>query len=100
IPQCNMDKIKPVAQFYADCAAGSLPSVSFVDPEFGATNDVGGALIGAVPQLYGPGQQVETQGGDEENPQDITLGEDFVASVVNARCQLPGVAAHTARVDL
>jgi phospholipase C len=84
IPQSNPDKIKPVGQFFADCANGTLPAVSFVDPEFGATNDVGGALIGAFPQAYGPGQQVETQGGDEENPQNITLGEDFVAQVANA----------------
>jgi phospholipase C len=84
IPQSNLDKIKPVGQFYADCASGSLPAVSFVDPEFGASNDVGGALIGAAPQLYTPGQMVETQGGDEENPQNITLGEQFVAKVANA----------------
>jgi phospholipase C len=89
IPQSNPDKIRPVAQFFADCASGSLPAVSFVDPEFGATNDLGGALIGAAPQTYDQVQQVETQGGDEENPQDITLGEDFVARVVNALIASP-----------
>jgi phospholipase C len=28
--------IVPIAEFSADCAAGTLPSVSFVDPEFRA----------------------------------------------------------------
>ncbi|HEV3226091.1 MAG TPA: alkaline phosphatase family protein, partial [Acidimicrobiales bacterium] len=34
--------IVPIAQFFADCAAGTLPAVSFVDPEFGALGEVGG----------------------------------------------------------
>ncbi len=34
----------PIAEFFADCAAGSLPSVSFVDPEFGVLSDIGGPL--------------------------------------------------------
>jgi phospholipase C len=78
----------PISQFYSDCATGGLPAVSFVDPEFGATNDVGGGLQ-QVPGLAGPANTTETQGGDEENPQDITLGEDFVARVTNAVLQSP-----------
>ena len=30
--------------FFADAAAGTLPDVSFVDPEFGVTSEVGGDL--------------------------------------------------------
>jgi phospholipase C len=45
-------------QFFDDAAAGKLPAVSIVDPDFG---------------LY-----------SEENPQDISLGETFSAAVVNA----------------
>ena len=45
-------------QFFADAAAGSLPSVSIVDPGF---------------NLY-----------SEENPQDISHGESFAGAVVNA----------------
>jgi phospholipase C len=33
--------LAPVAQFFVDCAAGTLPSVSFVDPEFGVVSDIG-----------------------------------------------------------
>src|SRR5580700_688061 len=50
--------LRTTQQFFADAAAGSLPSVSIVDPDFG---------------LY-----------SEENPQDISLGETFSAAVVNA----------------
>ena len=36
--------ISPIAQFFADCATGNLPAVSFVDPEFGVAGEVGGPL--------------------------------------------------------
>jgi len=45
-------------QFFADAAAGTLPAVSIVDPDFGAYS--------------------------EENPQNISLGESFSAAVINA----------------
>jgi Phosphoesterase family len=45
-------------RFFADAAAGTLPAVSIVDPDFGAYS--------------------------EENPQDISHGESFAAAVVNA----------------
>jgi phospholipase C len=50
--------LRATQQFFADAAAGTLPAVSVVDPDFG---------------LY-----------SEENPQDISQGEAFSAAVVNA----------------
>ena len=50
--------LRPTQQFFDDAAAGTLPAVSIVDPDFG---------------LY-----------SEENPQDISIGETFSAAVVNA----------------
>jgi phospholipase C len=50
--------LRTTQQFFADAAAGTLPAVSVVDPDFG---------------LY-----------SEENPQDISHGEAFSAAVVNA----------------
>ena len=50
--------LRTTQQFFADAAAGALPAVSIVDPDFGAYS--------------------------EENPQDISLGESFAAAVVNA----------------
>ena len=58
VVQANGDKLPKVEQFYADAAAGTLPSVCWVEPN----------------------NETET----EENPQDISLGEAFVAKVVNA----------------
>jgi phospholipase C len=49
---------KKIDLFYTDAAAGKLPSVSFVDPNFGVQS--------------------------EENPQDIRVGETFAAKVINA----------------
>jgi phospholipase C len=54
----SVSHLRPVAQFWSDAAAGTLPSVSIVDPDFSRSS--------------------------EENPQDIAIGEAFAAKVVNA----------------
>jgi phospholipase C len=58
--------LRSTQAFFADAAAGTLPAVSIVDPDFG---------------LY-----------SEENPQDITEGEAFSAAVVSAVMHGPGWA--------
>lgn len=73
-----------IAQFYADCASGSLPAFSLVDPDFGIADVAGGEVPGQpVPTM------VRAQGQDEENPQNIRYGEQFVAQVVNAVMSSP-----------
>jgi phospholipase C len=52
-----MQHVHGLDQFFADAAAGTLPAVSIVDPDFGAYS--------------------------EENPQDIRKGESFAAEVIN-----------------
>jgi phospholipase C len=59
----NVDKMKNYPQFLADCAAGTLPSVSIVSPGVAAYT--------------------------EENPADIQLGEAFSSSVINAVMHSP-----------
>lgn len=77
------DQVVPVAEFFADAAAGTLPAVSYVDPEFGLVQEVGG-LLAPVPGLSAVGTDLTYQDGDEENPADVQLGEDFVYRVVQA----------------
>jgi phospholipase C len=60
----SLRHLRSTRQFFADAAAGRLPAVSVVDPDFG---------------LY-----------SEENPQDITHGEAFSAAVVKAVMDGPG----------
>jgi phospholipase C len=50
--------ILPIAQFFTDAAAGTLPNYTLVEPNFGTQS--------------------------EEDPQNIVAGEAFVAQVVNA----------------
>jgi phospholipase C len=47
-----------ISEFYTDAAAGTLPSFSLVDPNFGTSS--------------------------EENPQDVQFGDQFLSQVVNA----------------
>jgi phospholipase C len=56
-------RIHPFAQFPGDAAAGRLPAFTFIDPNYNTTS--------------------------EENPQDIQVGERFVASVVQALMRSP-----------
>ena len=55
--------LSPIDQFYKDAKAGTLPAVSYVDPNFSTES--------------------------EENADDISLGENFVAKVVNALFDSP-----------
>jgi phospholipase C len=80
--------LAPVAQFYADCATGTLPSVSFVDPEFGVLSDIGEPLA-ALPGLQPIAHGLETTGGDQESPQDMSYGESWAYSVVDAVLNSP-----------
>jgi phospholipase C len=50
--------VVPVAGFYADAAAGTLPDVCMVEPDYSTQS--------------------------EENPQNIASGEQFAAGVINA----------------
>jgi phospholipase C len=57
-------KAVPNTQFATDAAAGKLPSFCIVDPDFGHQS--------------------------EENPQDLRVGEQFAAGIINAAMHGPG----------
>ena len=59
----NPGKVVPVADFFADCAAGTLPQVSLVDPE--------------------------SFEGSEENPQDAQVGAYYAYQVIDAVMRSP-----------
>jgi phospholipase C len=56
-------RLKRFSHFYSDAAAGRLPSFTFLDPNYTTTS--------------------------EENPQDIQVGERFIAKVVHALMRAP-----------
>ena len=60
--------VVPIANYYADAAAGTLPQVAFVDPIFIAQANVE---------------------SDEHPPSNIQVGENFVAQVVNGLMASP-----------
>jgi len=62
---------RPVADYYADCAAGTLPSISFVDPPF---RDGGGG---------------DGLSADEHPLGDVRLGQAFMSDVVHAFMESP-----------
>jgi len=59
----NKDKVRTTGDFLADCASGTLPSVSIVSPGVASYT--------------------------EENPADVQLGEKFTAMLVNAVMSSP-----------
>jgi phospholipase C len=80
--------LSPIAQFFADCAAGTLPAVSIVDPEFGVAGQAGGPLS-QFPPLAPIAEKLNTTGGSEENPQDMSYGEYWAYKTVNAVLESP-----------
>jgi phospholipase C len=64
-----------VAEYYAQCATGTLPSVSYVDPNFGGS-------VGEGPGLS----------GDEHPHGDVRTGQAFMADVVHAFMESPQFA--------
>jgi phospholipase C len=63
--------INPIARYYEDCAAGTLPNITIVDPPFG--NGSGSDGLSA----------------DEHPLGDVRLGQAFTADVVNAFVRSP-----------
>jgi phospholipase C len=64
-PFTNPPHVLPISNFLTQAAAGTLPSVSFVDPNLGF--------------VFGPATE-----NDEHPPTDIRKGQAFVSKVVNA----------------
>jgi len=80
-----------IEQFHIDAALGTLPAVSFVDSEMGLFDDVLGPLQSYLrdvpdlpPVINDALNRLQTYSGDEENPADVALGEDFVSRVVHS----------------
>lgn len=88
VPERYPANLAPITQFFADCSAGTLPAVSFVDPEFGATSAIA-EPVASIPGLASLAAGLSAQGGDEENPQNVQFGQAFVSSVVTAILRSP-----------
>ena len=77
----HRENIRPLAEFRRDCKAGTLPSVSFVDPGLGLVTEVGEFLAGhEYVRLLG--DALEPIGGSEEAPQDVAFGERWAYDVI------------------
>jgi phospholipase C len=86
VPQNNPTHLAHVDQFYLDCAAGTLPAVSFVDSDIGAAPVATG--LAPFGQVSGSQNPLSNQNQDEENG-DLSLGENFVSQAVNAVLKSP-----------
>ena len=89
--------LAPIAKFLSDCAAGTLPSVSFVDPEFGVLSDIGSPLaslpqVATQPTVAEVLQNVNGIGGDQESPQDMYYGEAWAYRILQAVLDSPAWA--------
>jgi phospholipase C len=86
--------LAPISKFLADCATGTLPSVSFVDPEFGVLSDIGSPLaslpqVATQPTVAEVLQNANGLGGDQESPQDMYYGEAWAYQILEAVLKSP-----------
>jgi phospholipase C len=80
--------LAPIGDFYRDCANGSLPAVSMVDSGVGLKGEL--AQLVNVPELSFLLSALQLSSLDEDEEfGDISGGENFVSSVVNAVLQSP-----------
>jgi phospholipase C len=78
--------IAPLDEFYADAALGTLPSVSLVDCNMGSIQGEVAGVISPypVPTFSTAALAINETCQSEEHPENIQMGEAFVANVVNA----------------
>ena len=80
-----------IEKFFHDCAAGTLPAVSFVDPRIGLMSDIG-APFKSLPTVVkdtlgvlGVGfENDQAPAETQEDPQDMYWGEAWAAKVIQA----------------
>jgi phospholipase C len=95
IISAHHDHYAPIAKFFHDCQAGSLPAVSFVDPRIGLLSSIGAPLAslpsGVLDLLKEVGADLEASAPaeTEEDPQDMYWGELWAHSVIEAVLQSP-----------
>ncbi len=85
----------PISKFFHDCQAGTLPSVSFVDPGVGVVSSIVSALsslpfpIKEILEIMGANFSDAAPAETEEDPQNMYYGEAWAHSVVEAILQSP-----------
>jgi phospholipase C len=86
---------QPISRFFHDCQAGTLPSVSFVDPGLGVVSSILSALsslpfpIKEILRIIGANASDAAPGETEEDPQNMYYGEAWAHGVVEAILQSP-----------
>jgi phospholipase C len=85
----------PISRFFHDCAAGTLPAVSFVDPAVGAISSIAQTLralpfpvkelLKVLGATFADAPPAET----EEDPQNMWFGEAWAHSVLDAVLRSP-----------
>jgi phospholipase C len=85
----HFDHHHRLARFFEDCASGSLPAVSFVDPAVGAISSIAQSikwlpdLVKAALRRLGPPKETE------EDPADMYYGESWAHQVIEAVLRSP-----------
>lgn len=85
----------PLDKFFHDCQAGTLPAVSFVDPNVGVLSSIGlplATLLTVVKealQVLGADFQQSDPAATQEAPQDMCYGEAWAYKLIQAVLKSP-----------
>ena len=84
----HFNHLHPRSRFFEDCAAGTLPAVSFVDP---ATGDLSGftSSLDVLPKIVKDALGRLDPGETEETPHDMYYGERWAHETVEAVLRSP-----------
>jgi phospholipase C len=89
----HADHLAHIDKFFHDCQAGTLPSVSFVDPGLGVLSSLAAGIASLSPVIKEAlkilGANFQDPAETEEDPQDMYYGEAWAQKVVEAVLQSP-----------
>ncbi|MFZ1997008.1 MAG: alkaline phosphatase family protein [Solirubrobacteraceae bacterium] len=91
----HADHLAPIAKFFHDCQAGTLPAVSFLDPNVGVLSSIGLPLatlptvVKQALQVLGADFQTSDPAATQEDPQDMYYGEAWAYRVIQAVLSSP-----------
>jgi phospholipase C len=98
IPSATVKHLRhhhPLEKFFHDCAAGTLPSVSFVDPGQGVLRSIVQSVASLSPvvkellRLIGVNVDALPQSDTQEDPEDMYYGEAWAHRVIEAVLHSP-----------
>jgi phospholipase C len=84
------DRLRPIGKFFEDAEKGTLPHVSWVDPNFMDVGDMSENLFGWNPRGEWHQRFIDTEAANDDHPPiDVAHGQAFLMAITRALMKSP-----------